>query len=171
MDTVLKIPSGASPGEVIELGSNELPDVAAEVLSVLQHVQAPLASWVDVAAEYFRQRKFAQFEAVFRETFAAGEYGTARVRHPRSRGGPAANPNPRPLYLHSGECFGVQMCLRLGITREWNHTLRACACWWQPPRTNSSPVLVRQGASMWRLEQGRTRDNLLPPASRQRSNI
>jgi len=65
---------------------------------VLQHVQAPLASWVDVAAEYFRQRKFAQFEAVFRETFAAGEYGMARVLHRTSRGGAAINPSTRPLY-------------------------------------------------------------------------
>ncbi len=72
MGDLLRIPAPKT-GEVIEMAVEDLPDAASEMVDVLLAVQAPLSAWIAVAVAYFGQRKYAQFESMYRAMFAAGE--------------------------------------------------------------------------------------------------
>jgi hypothetical protein len=54
----------ASGDEVIAVRADELPDAPSEILDVLKAVHAPLSQWLEFASEYWRQRRYTQFEAV-----------------------------------------------------------------------------------------------------------
>ncbi len=71
-------------GLVVEMGPDELPTVAAEMASFLIEVQAPLTAWADVAAEYFRLGRHAQFEAMYHSMFTRGAFRLRAIWSPVS---------------------------------------------------------------------------------------
>jgi len=64
MTTAVRVFSVSAGEEVIAVRSDELPDAPSELLDVLKAVHAPLSQWLEFASEYWRQKRFAQFEAV-----------------------------------------------------------------------------------------------------------
>lgn len=64
-------------GDVISISSSELPDAVAELVEVLRAVAAPLAAYAALAAEYYRQRRWRQYEGLAAAGIAVGEWSVA----------------------------------------------------------------------------------------------
>jgi len=60
----IRIPLQEPAGEFVEVFASELPDEAEDLLFLLREERAPLPIWLQVATEYYRQRRLAQFEAI-----------------------------------------------------------------------------------------------------------
>jgi hypothetical protein len=69
---VFTIPAGAGEPPVV-VGANELPDDANEIGEVLLAVKADATLWLDIIAEYGRQRKFSAMEALIAFFYRQGE--------------------------------------------------------------------------------------------------
>lgn len=106
MAQVVMIPLPAAPGapadaasvEYLRLSSEELPDDASGVISVLKKITPPLHLWYDVALLYYQKKSFKNFELCLKEMFSRGAPGF-----------PSSNNASMCTVVHSTPC-PLQMC-------------------------------------------------------------
>jgi hypothetical protein len=79
-------------GETVDVSSDELPDSAGEIVEVLRTVGAPLRYYLDFGAEYYRQGRLQQFEALAAAGIAVGTWRAVLRRG--GQGGRMVMPHP-----------------------------------------------------------------------------